>query len=171
MNFKIFCVILLGFSYNQNNKMDDSLEKIKIGDCFSYNTKGNLSKFGFIVISKFQKKDKSIRNLQLAIVKISEKCFTLDDFKSGYLYTHKVQVGMENIKYILGLFCYNFDGNSLNILNKFNYLGNIKIDSSKYIVGTGSDASSEFMFGADLKNIDIITERYDKTKLIEIFAK
>ncbi|MEO8760523.1 MAG: hypothetical protein ABI388_05120 [Bacteroidia bacterium] len=136
------------------------------GDCFIYTIPDSLkSKFGFIVISKRIKKDNSIKDIHFAIVMISEETNKINEFKDGYIYTNQIPIGLSGI-YETGVFCYNFDKDTLCILDEFKFIGNLKIDSGKFIVGGGTGGLIQFMLNASLKHIEYsMGNRFNKSKI------
>lgn len=144
-------------------------DKFKVGDCFTYNLVGDQrQQYGFIIISIH--KEAKRNSIEAALIILNkEKVNDIKDFKNGLLYTHQIYSPKKNI---LGVFCYEFRENSLDILKQFKYVGEVKIDTTKFMVGSGGDALPEPMFSnLLLKGQDIIFANKSKTPLLNILAE
>ncbi|MGB3946928.1 MAG: hypothetical protein WBM13_03005 [Bacteroidia bacterium] len=141
-------------------------DKIKIGDCFTYNLVGDEKhQYGFIIINI--NKEIKRNSIEAALVVFNKEDISdIDSFKGGLIYTHQIYNPQKSI---LGVFCYEFRENTLEMLQNFEYIGELKIDKSKFMIGSGGDALPEPKFSSLLiKAQAIIFADKTKTPLLNI---
>jgi hypothetical protein len=162
---KIFLMIFVTLTITFKEKKKMEIEKIDIGDCFTYGLKGNEQcQYGFVVVNIY----KQSKYIECALVILpNNHANNIAEFKKGELYANKSYLG----KGISGVFCYEFRENSSDILRKFKAVGNIILDSKKFIVGSGGDAMPEPTFSMCLKNHAFINANKNKIFLLQILAE
>lgn len=145
-------------------------EDFKDGNCYTYCLENKVKKevCGFVVINIHKGKRKQY--IECALISFASKeVYNLDDFTTGLLYTRKIFYSNQNI---LGIFCYEFHEHNIDIINKFQYIGEIKIDKSKFIIGGGGDAPTEPMLSNLLLNSrHILFSEYGQMQLKNIISE
>jgi hypothetical protein len=143
-----------------------NIEKMNVGDCYIYKTNKN-KMVGFILISKVTTESKIDWVKFGTIVFKNETTKKIEDFKKGELFTHKVYSGLEG-DYENGIQGYEFNTKAFEFLVKFQYVGNLKLNKSKYTYGGGGVFSSELIFNLDLNSIEFGKEHYQRQSLEEL---
>ncbi|MFN7910308.1 MAG: hypothetical protein ACK5QC_00690 [Bacteroidota bacterium] len=144
-----------------------SINKIEIGDCFTCTTdKGKV--IGFILLEN-EKGSSNDNILNFGVVYFKEnKASDINEFKNGELFTHKVYTGLKG-DFVTGVYAYSFNIKDVEFLNKFKHIGNIKFNSSKFRIGSGSSYTDEFFFNARFNNIEVIAgPKFERQTLINV---
>jgi hypothetical protein len=144
-----------------------NVNELQPGDSFIYKTdKGKVA--GFFLIDK-EVVNKKIKWLNFGLVVFKDTAVsTIEDFKKGELFTHKVWDGLDG-DYETGIQCYDFSSKGFDFLEKFQYLGNIKFERKKFTIGGGSTFTNEMFINLDVNNMEGSNAKYERKPLSFIF--
>jgi hypothetical protein len=144
-----------------------NVNELQPGDSFIYKTdKGKVA--GYFLINKEITKGK-ITAIKFGLVVFKDAAVsTIEDFKKGELFTHKVWSGL-NGDYDIGLQCYDFYSEDFNFLEKFQYLGNFNFERNKFTIGGGSNFTNEMFINLDVNNMEGSNAKYERKPLSFIF--
>ena len=149
-----------------------AIEKtLKEGDSFLYTYLETKRNYGFVLINSIPNRGRHPRFYQFALINLPSKDnVSLDDFKNGgFLYSKMIPNGRTR-KENLGIYTWDFSKEYFYFLHKFNFIGTLEMDRSKFMIGSGGNPPPEVFLHHIFNNIDVLMTPYDKTPLSTILS-